>query len=119
MLNLVLINVSIKFICLITSSFLSIVYMDKMCGNDSIILDGDSKPGVWFQLTSSSKYQANSNCSIKFRAAHQSQRLVITVEKMNIADCPSDSLRIYDGLTLLNKNAQQQCGTNSLFTFTV
>jgi hypothetical protein len=93
--------------------------MDKMCGNEPMILDGDSKPGAWFQLTSSSKYQRNLNCSIKFRAALPSQRLVITVEKMNIADCPGDLLNIYDGSTLLNKNINQQCGTPSSFTFTV
>lgn len=93
--------------------------MDKMCGTAPIILDADSKPGTWFQLTSNSKYQANSNCSIQFNATRSSQRLVITVEKMNIGDCPGDSLRIYDGSILLNNNIQQQCGTNSLFTFTV
>jgi hypothetical protein len=93
--------------------------MDKMCGSEPMILDGDLKPGAWFQLTSSSKYQPNSNCSIKFRAAQPSQRLVITVEKINIADCPSDLLRIYDGSTLLNQDIKQQCGTPSSFTFTV
>ncbi len=93
--------------------------MDKMCGNDSIILNGDFKPGAWFQLTSNSKYPPNFNCSIKFRTALPSQRLIITVEKMNIADCPGDVLRIYDGLTLRNKDIKQQCGTPSSFTFTV
>jgi hypothetical protein len=93
--------------------------MDKMCGNESMILDGDFKPGTWFQLTSNSKYQPNFSCSIKIRAAHLSQRLVITVEKMNIADCSGDLLHIYDGSTLLNKDIRQQCGTPSSFTFTV
>jgi len=93
--------------------------MDKMCGNEPIVLDGDLKPGTWFQLTSSSKYQPNSNCSIKFRAALPSQKLVITVEKMNIIDCPGDLLSIYDGSTLLNKDTNQRCGTPSSFTFTV
>ncbi|CAF2384792.1 unnamed protein product [Rotaria sp. Silwood2] len=89
-----------------------------MCGNESIILDGDSKPGTFFQLTSSSKYQPNFQCSIKFRTAQQTQRFVITIEKMNIVNCPNDLLKIYDGSTLLNKDVTQQCGTPSLFTFT-
>jgi hypothetical protein len=93
--------------------------MDKMCGNEPIILDGDLKPGMWLQLTKNNKYSANFNCSVKFRAALPSQRLVLTVEKMNIADCPGDFLYIYDGSTLLNKELKQQCGTPSLFTFTV
>jgi hypothetical protein len=93
--------------------------MDKMCGGEPITLDGDSKPGTWFQLTSSSKYKPNLGCSIKFRTAQPTQRLVITVEKMNIADCPGDLLHIYDGSTLLNKDITQQCGTPFPFTFTV
>jgi len=92
--------------------------MDKMCGN-AIVLDGDLKPGTWFELTKSNKYPSNFNCSITFRAGHPSQRLVITIEKMNIADCPGDFLYIYDGSTLLNKEINQQCGTPSSFTFTV
>ncbi len=93
--------------------------MDKMCKNEPMVLDGDSKPGTWFQLTSSSKYQSNFNCSIRFRTAQPTQRLIVTVEKMNIADCPGDFLHIYDGSTLLNKDIKQQCGTPSSFTFTV
>jgi hypothetical protein len=93
--------------------------MDKMCGNDAMILDGDVKPGTWFQLTSSSKYQPKLDCSIKFRTAQPTQRFVITIEKMNIADCPGDLLHIYDGTTLLNKDVKQQCGTPAPFTFTV
>ena len=93
--------------------------MDKMCGQEPMTLEGDFKPGTWFQLTSSSKYKPNLNCSIRFRTAQTTQRLVITVEKMNIADCPSDLLHIYDGSTLLNKDIKQQCGTPSSFTFTV
>lgn len=93
--------------------------MDKICGNDSIVLDGDLRPGTWFHLTSSSKYQPNFSCSIKFRTAQSTQRLVITLEKMNIVDCSTDFLRIYDGTTLLNKDTKQQCGTSSTFTYTV
>jgi hypothetical protein len=93
--------------------------MDKMCGNEAMVLDGDVRPGTWFQLTSSSKYQPKLNCTIRFRAAQPTQRFVITIEKMNIADCPGDLLRIYDGTTLLNKDMKQQCGTPSTFSFTV
>jgi hypothetical protein len=93
--------------------------MDKMCGNQPMTFDGDIKPGTWFQLTSSSKYQPNFSCSVQFRTAQATQRLVITVEKMNIADCPGDSLRIYDGTTLLNTDIKQQCGTPAPFSFTV
>lgn len=93
--------------------------MDKMCGNDHFIFDGDNKPGVSFQLTSSSKYKPNFNCTVKFRTVAPNQRLVITVEKMDIADCPGDLLRIYDGATLINNDTQQQCGSPALFTFTV
>ncbi|CAF0917061.1 unnamed protein product [Rotaria sp. Silwood1] len=92
--------------------------MDKMCGNESIILDGDSKPGTSFQLTSNSKYQPNFHCTIKFRTAQATQRFVVTVEKMNTVNCPHDLLQIYDGSTLLNKDIKQQCGTPSSFSFT-
>jgi hypothetical protein len=92
--------------------------MDKMCGNEPLILDGDDRPGAWFQLTSSSKYKSNMACTIKFRTALQSQRFVVTVEKMDITDCPGDTLHIYDGSNLLNKNIGQQCGSPASFTFT-
>ena len=93
--------------------------MDKLCGTAAIVLQGDDKPGTSFQLTSSNKYASNMNCTLKFRADLPGQRLVISVEKMNIADCPADSLRIYDGTNLLNKDIKQQCGTPSPFYFTV
>lgn len=94
-------------------------YMDKMCGNDYLVLDGDKKPGISFQLTSNSKYKPNSNCTVKFRAAQPSQRLIVTIEKMDIVDCPGDLLRIYDGTTLVNKDSKQQCGSFTQFTYTV
>ena len=90
-----------------------------MCGNDHFILDGDNKPGISLQLTSHSKYKSNVDCTVKFRAAQPSQRLIITIEKMDIADCPGDSLQIYDGTMLLNKDPKQQCGSPASFTFTV
>ena len=96
-----------------------LVYMDKLCGSDQIPLDGDVKPGVALQLTSSSKYKPNLNCKVGFRTAQPSQRLIITVEKMDIADCPGDTLVIYDGATLLNKDQKQQCGSPASFSFTV
>jgi hypothetical protein len=93
--------------------------MDKMCGNDHFVLDGDNIPGISFQLTNNNKYKQNFNCTVKFRTAQPSQRLIITVEKMDIVDCPGDSLRIYDGTTLINQDSKQQCGSPALFTFTV
>ncbi|CAF0959240.1 unnamed protein product [Adineta steineri] len=94
------------------------IFMDKLCGSGAIVLDGDVKPGTAFQLSSSTKFQPNFSCTIKFRTAQPTQRLVITVEQLNIADCPGDTLRIYDGTTLLNQDVKQQCGTPSSFTFT-
>lgn len=93
--------------------------MDKLCGNDNFVLDGDNKPGISLQLTSSGKYKPNLNCTVKFRTAQPSQRLIITIEKMDIADCPGDTLKIYDGKTLLNANTKQQCGTTVFYTYTV
>jgi hypothetical protein len=93
--------------------------MDKMCGNDDLIFDGDKRPGISFQLTSSSKYKPNLNCTVRFRTAQPSQRLIITMEKVDIADCPGDLLRIYDGKTLINKDQKQQCGSPVSFSFTV
>jgi hypothetical protein len=93
--------------------------MDKMCGNDHFVFDGDSIPGISFELTSSSKYKSNMNCTVKFRTSQPSQRIIITVEKMGITDCPGDLLRIYDGTTLINPDTKQQCGSPALFTFTV
>ena len=84
-----------------------------------MVFDGDFKPGTFFQLTSNSKYQPNLSCTVVFRTAQPTQRLVITVEKMNIADCPGDTLRILDGTNLLNRDVKQQCGTPAPFTFTV
>lgn len=93
--------------------------MDKICGNDPLILDGDQRPGFVLQLTNSNKYKSNINCTIRFRAAQPSQRLIITIEKMDINDCPGDSLRIYDGTNLINKAANQQCGASSSFSLLV
>ncbi len=90
-----------------------------MCGNDYLVLDGDKRPGIALQLTSSSKYKPNMQCTIKFRTAQPSQRLIVTIEKMDITDCPGDLLHIYDGTTLLNKDLQQQCGSSKSFYFTV
>ena len=59
------------------------------------------------------------NCVMKFRTAQPTQRLVVTVEKMDITDCAGDSLRIYDGTTLLNKDVKQQCGSPGVLTYTV
>ncbi len=90
-----------------------------MCGNDHLIFDGDQRPGISFQLTSSSKYKPNFSCTVRFRTAQPSQRLIITIEKMDIVDCSGDLLRIYDGTTLINNDPKQQCGSPASFTFTV
>ena len=114
-------NVSVEHVTKTKVRFRSSLdFMDKLCGTEAIVLDGDNKPGTWFQLTSASKYLPNMNCSFKFRAVLPAQRLVVTVEKMNIVDCPADTLRIYDGTNLLNKDIKQQCGNpTSTFFFTV
>ena len=96
-----------------------LVYLDKLCGNDHFILDGDNKPGIILYLTSSSKYKPNTTCTVKFRTAQISQRFVVTVEKMEIKDCPGDQLIIYDGPTVLNSDDKQKCGSAAPFTFTV
>lgn len=93
--------------------------MDKLCGNAPLILDGDQRPGLTLQLTNSNKYKSNLNCTIRFQTAQASQRLIVTMEKMEIKDCPSDSLRIYDGTNLINKESNQQCGSPSSFSLTV
>ncbi|CAF3397358.1 unnamed protein product [Rotaria socialis] len=93
-------------------------YMDKMCGNELFTLDGDRIPGISLQLTSGSKYKPNANCTVRFRTAQPSQRLIITMEKMDITDCPGDLLKIYDGKNLLNMDTKQQCGTSASFTVT-
>ncbi|CAF4183734.1 unnamed protein product [Rotaria magnacalcarata] len=93
-------------------------YMDKMCGNDLFTLDGDKIPGISLQLTSGSKYKPNVNCTVKFRTAQPSQRLIVTMEKMDIADCPGDLLKIYDGKNLLNMDTKKQCGSPASFTVT-
>lgn len=93
--------------------------MDKMCGNDIFILNGDTRPGISLRLTSKSKYKKNINCTVKFGTAQPSQRLIMTIEIINIDDCPGDLLQIYDGTILLNKNRNQQCGSQASYTFTV
>ncbi len=93
--------------------------MDKICGNDDLILDGDNRPGILLQLTNNNKYKSNFDCTIKFRTALPSQRFIITIEKLDITDCPNDLLYIYDGTTLINKDSQQQCGSSGPFSFLV
>jgi hypothetical protein len=93
--------------------------MDEICGNSAFRLDGDDTPGISLELTRSKKYKQNFNCTVKFITAQPSQRLVITVENMQIEDCPGDTLRIYDGASLINKDSIPQCGsirTSSTFT---
>ena len=94
--------------------------MDEMCGNSPFSLSGDDTPGITLELTSSKKYKQNFNCTVKFITQQPSQRLVITVEDMQIEDCPGDTLRIYDGTSLINKDSLPQCGSiRKSSTFTV
>lgn len=94
--------------------------MDEHCGKDPIVLDGKDRPGLALKLTNNNKYKSNVNCTVQFRTAQSSQRLIITIEKLEIKDCPGDSLRIYDGTRLINKDPQQQCGSSSSsFSFQV
>lgn len=100
-----------------TFSFL--VAMDKICNGNPIALNGDNRTGIFIQLTGNSKYAPNMDCSVTFRTSLATQRLIVTVEKMNVADCPADTLKIYDGTNLLTKDSKQQCGTTNHYTFTV
>ena len=93
--------------------------MEQSCDAGTVVLDGDKRPGVIFQLTSNSKYRPNMNCRVTFQTALATQRIVVSVEKMVITDCPGDTLKIYDGSNLVTKDVKQQCGSPGKFSFTV
>lgn len=90
--------------------------MDKVCGT-VISLNGDSLPGTFFSLTSG-RYPTNFNCILTVKAPTANQRVIVVVEKMDVA-CGGDTLLIYDGKkdpsSMLNKNVSSQCGTNKYF----
>ncbi|UJR24641.1 hypothetical protein I4U23_006015 [Adineta vaga] len=103
-----------------TGSTYSSTNMDKNC-DTTITLNGDKLPGTFFSL-SSGNYKQNVNCLLTIKAPTQNQRIIIVVDKMDIA-CGGDSIRIYDGrinqTTLLNKNQSQQCGTTKYYSRTI
>jgi hypothetical protein len=89
--------------------------MDKNCGK-TIVLNGDKMPGTYFSLSSDS-YEQNLDCTLTIKAPTVNQRIIIVVDKMDIA-C-GDKLLIYDGKkdqgSILDKDATQQCGTSKYY----
>jgi hypothetical protein len=90
--------------------------MDKSCSK-TILLNGDSMPGTFFSL-SSGNYDKSLKCSLTIKAPTVSQRIIIVVDKMDVA-CGGDSLFIYDGKrdpsALLNRESSMQCGTSKYY----
>ncbi len=91
--------------------------MEKNC-NKIITLDGDKLPGTYFSLTSSGNYGPNLDCTLTIKAPTVNQRIIIVVDKMDIA-CGGDKIIIYDGKkdqgSILNSNGAQQCGTSKYY----
>jgi hypothetical protein len=89
--------------------------MEKNCGK-TIVLNGDKMPGTYFGL-SSNNYEQNLDCTLTIKAPTVNQRIIIVIDKMDIA-C-GDKLIIYDGKkepgSILNKNDGQQCGTSKYY----
>ena len=89
--------------------------MDKSC-DKTITLNGDTLPGTYFSLTSS-RYEQNFDCTLTIKAQTVSQRIIIVIDKMDIA-C-GDKLTVYDGKkdsgSILNKDTTQQCGTSKYY----
>ncbi|CAF4107392.1 unnamed protein product [Rotaria socialis] len=98
------------------SSTFSSPNMDKQC-NKTISLNGDTLPGTYFNLASG-KYKENLNCILTIKGATVSQRIIIVIDKMDIA-CNGDKLLIYDGkqeqASLLNQDETTQCGTKKYY----
>jgi hypothetical protein len=90
--------------------------MDRLCGK-TILLNGDTLPGTYFSLSSGS-YPQNLDCLLTIKAATVHQRIIIVVDKMDIA-CNGDKLLIYDGKKsqglILNKDESLQCGRNKYY----
>lgn len=90
--------------------------MDQLCGQ-TIQLDGDHVPGKFFSLTTN-HYAQNLDCVLTIKAATASQRVIVVVDKMDVA-CGGDKLLIYDGKrdasALLNRNVSLQCGTHKYY----
>ncbi len=90
--------------------------MEKNC-NKVITLDGDKLPGTYFSLTSGN-YGSNVDCTLTIKAPTQNQRIIVVVDKMDIA-CSGDKLIIYDGKidpgSILNKIDSEQCGKSTYY----
>ena len=90
--------------------------MDQTCGQ-TIQLQGDKFPGTHFSL-SSGHYPPNLACLLTIKAATTGQRIIVVVDKMDVA-CGGDKILIYDGKrdasALLNRNASSQCGTSKYY----
>ncbi|UJR34151.1 hypothetical protein I4U23_021558 [Adineta vaga] len=99
-----------------TSSLYSSPNMDRIC-NKIIQLHGDTLPGTFFTFTSDS-YGENLDCLLTIKGATVNQRIIIVVDKMDIA-CGGDKLLIYDGrkdqISLLNPDESYQCGTKRFY----
>ena len=87
------------------------IVMENHCGRTPFVLDGNDRPGLFVQLTKAPRYKPNAQCTMRVRTAETSQRLIVTVEKLEIKDCLGDRLKIFDNHTLLNTHSNQQCGT--------
>jgi hypothetical protein len=90
--------------------------MEKNC-NKTISLHGDRLPGTFFSLTSG-RYEPNVDCTLTIKAFTENQRIIIVIDKMDIA-CGGDQILIYDGKkepgAILNKNESQQCGSQTYY----
>ncbi|CAF0771477.1 unnamed protein product [Rotaria sordida] len=99
-----------------THSMYGSPHMDKQC-DKTITLDGDTLPGTYFSLTSN-KYKQNFNCILTIKGSTVSQRIIIVIDRMDIA-CGGDKLLIYDGhrdpKSLLNLDEKFQCGTKQYY----
>ncbi|CAF1178737.1 unnamed protein product [Adineta ricciae] len=99
-----------------TGSLYSSPNMERICGK-TIQLNGDSLPGTFFSL-SSGFYRENLDCLLTIKAATVNQRIIIVVDKMDIA-CGGDKLLIYDGkkdyVSLMNPTDSSQCGIQQYY----
>ncbi len=90
--------------------------MDKSC-DKTIILNGDKFPGTFFSFCSGS-YGQNLNCNLTIKAPTSNQRIIVVVDKMDVA-CGGDKLLVYDGkadqASILDKEQSQQCGTSKYY----
>ena len=90
--------------------------MERLCGR-TLSLQGDTLPGTYFSLTNDN-YEQNLDCILTIKAQTTNQRIIVVVDKMDIA-CGGDRLLIYDGKIdqglLLNNDQSLQCGTKKYY----